>query len=123
MLGEIYLEQKDYARADESFTQVLGVKEWKPLWPQALYGRGECARAQKQFDKAAACYERIYVMYGGYAKWVPRAYFARAGCLVRMGKIREARETLEEMLKVPDIDQAPEAADARALLEELKQRV
>jgi tetratricopeptide (TPR) repeat protein len=123
MLGDLYLERKDWAKADEMYTQVLGVKEWKPLWPPALYGRGEVARGQKQFDKAAAFYERIYVLYAGHARWVPKAYVARAECLRRLGEIKNARETLEEMLKVPEIDQAPETPEAKAMLEDLKQRV
>ncbi|NQU40409.1 MAG: tetratricopeptide repeat protein, partial [Lentisphaerae bacterium] len=117
LLGHIYAQQRQYPKADQVFKDVLGVKEWKTLWPEALYGRGECAFAQRRFDQAAAFYERIYLMYGHYADWTARAYYRRAECLKRLFQAEKAREVLEEMVTLSSLEGQPEMEKARAWLQ------
>ena len=93
---------------------------WRQWWPAALYGRGENARGRKDYRAAAACYERIYVLYAGHVSWCAKAYLARAECLRELHEGQKAVETLDEMLRLPDLQQQPEIEAARKLHEQLK---
>ena len=120
MLGKLYMQQKKYKEADEAYKNVLGVKEWRALWPEALYGRGEVAFEQRKFAEATAYYERIYVMYAHYKDWAAKGYLKRAESLKRLYQYEKAAEVIEEMLKDAEIAKLPEAQAARTLLSSLK---
>jgi TolA-binding protein len=121
LLGELYSKQNKYAEADECYKSVLGVRDWRgPLWPAAIYGRGECARQQRNYEQAAAYYERIYLMYSQYREWTAKAYLARSDCLVRIRQYQKAAETLAEMVASQDLQDLPEMEEARKKLQELK---
>lgn len=122
MLGDIYMKMNKFSEADECYKSILSVKEWKGLWPPALFGRGECARLQKNFEQACAYYERIYVMYSKYAQWSAKAYLARAECLTRLQLYTKATETLQEMLANPDYKLLPEFPEAEQRLSSLVKR-
>jgi TolA-binding protein len=120
LLGEIHLKARRFDEADKAYTDILGVKEWRSLWPAALYGRGETALQKREYAKASAYFERIYVMYSGHLDWTAKAYVARAECLVRLFERRKAADTLAEMLALPELAARPEADKARELLAKLK---
>ena len=86
------------------------------MWPEALYGRGFAAMQDRQYMKASAYFERIYLMYSGYRAWVGKAYLRRADCLERMGDAGKARETLEAMVADPACEDLPELNEARKRL-------
>jgi tetratricopeptide (TPR) repeat protein len=119
-LGWLYLEREDYEQSDECFKQVLGVKAWKPNWPEALYGRGEAHFEQNEFAEASAYYERIYIMYSRYTKWAAKAYYKKALCLQKMYQPQKSKEVIDEMLSNPEIAVTPEADQAKELLKKLK---
>ena len=58
-LGELYTMQGKTAEADECYKDVLGVRDWRPLWPRALFGRGACAEKKGEWLKAAAYVARM----------------------------------------------------------------
>lgn len=122
-LGRLYREKEQYDKADAAYKDVVGVKEWKPRWPEALYGRGEVARAQRKWDQAAAYFERIYVLYTGAKDWSAKAYLARAECLGRLLMHAKAVETLDEMLNNPQLQGTPEAEQAKELRDKMKARM
>ncbi len=120
MLGNLYIDKRDYKKAEDCFKDVLSVREWKgPLFPAALYGRGEAARKQNQYERACAYYERIYLLYSHYTQWTAKAYLQRAKCLGRLYKLDKAKETLTQMLSVSDLADTPEGKEARKLLRSL----
>lgn len=118
-LGGIYTALGKGEEADECYKQVLGVREWRPLWPAALFGRGQCAEGQQEWLKAAAYYERIYVMYSGYREITAKAYLARAKSLRRGYEVGAAKETLRAMLANEDLKAYPEYEQAERLLSNL----
>jgi len=122
MLGDIYIKMGKYPEADECYKSILSVKEWKGLWPPALFGRGECARLLKNLEQACAYYERIYVMYSKFAQWSAKAYLARAECLTRLQLYSKATETLQEMIANPDYKAFPEYQEAEKALATLSRR-
>ena len=120
LIGDLRRQAGDWEAAETAYTSVLGVKGWRQWWPAALYGRGENARGRKDYRAAAACYERIYVLYAGHVSWCAKAYLARAECLRELHEGQKAVETLDEMLRLPDLQQQPEIEAARKLHEQLK---
>lgn len=122
MLGDIYIKMSKLPEADECYKSILAVKEWRGLWPAALYGRGECARLQKNLEQACAYYERIYVMYSKFTQWSAKAYIARAECLSRLQLYSKATETLQEMIANPDYRALPEFKEAEQRLASLLKR-
>jgi tetratricopeptide (TPR) repeat protein len=121
MLGEIHKQKRQYAEADKFYKDILGVKEWRgPLWPRALYERGECARFQRKFQEASAYYERIYLMYANYREWCAKAYIQRANCLVALDEREKARQTIEEMLSNKELAESKEGTEARELLKKIQ---
>jgi len=122
-LGRLYLKRKELEKADTAFKDVLGVKEWRQHWPEALFLRAEVAVANRKFETAAAYYERIYVMYSGARNFAARAYIERAKCLSRMYEHRKAMETLQELINSRDYEGMSEVGEAKELLEQLRRRV
>ena len=120
LLGQLYTEQRQYEEADACYKSVLGVKGWRNLWPEAIYGRGDCAYARRQYDVASAYYERIYLMYAHYRQWTAKAYLKRAESLRKLYQDQKAVEVLDEMLKIPGIDEFPETVEARVLVRKLR---
>jgi len=122
ILGRIYREQHKFDEADECFKSVLGVKSWRPHWPEALYNRGLCAEDHRDNLKATAYYERIYVMYSNYQDWTAKAYLQRAECLRKISMVDKAKETLDEMLSRNELKDYPEYAQAREMRNQLEGR-
>lgn len=120
LLGALHQQQRKFQEAEAAYRDVLGVKEWRALWPEALYGRGMNAMLSRKYLEACAYFERIYVLYAGHTAWAAKAYLRRAECLERLSERAKAVETLRELLAHPLAGSQPEeAAAARALLESL----
>lgn len=123
LLGEIYLRQKDYQEADLAYREITEYREWKKMWPAAIFGRAEVLSAQKKYKEASAFYERLYVLYSGHSDWAARAYLRRAQCLDRLFERQKAVEVLEEMIAQPELQATPEMEEARQLLANFKRQV
>ncbi len=70
---------------------------------QALFASGELLMDAGEPRKAAAYYERIYVVYGKYRGLVARAYWRRGEALEKLKLPREAREVYEELVGRDDL--------------------
>lgn len=116
-LGEIYRLQEEFDLSIEMFTLILSVKEWRgELWPRALLNIGDTHAANGAFEQAFGFYQRVYVMYIGFPEQASLAYLRSAEMLQRLGRVNEAKTTIEEMLSNRVISQTPAAQDARAML-------
>jgi TolA-binding protein len=115
LLGQLYIEQGKFKEADECYKSVLGVKGWRNLWPEALYGCGESSFGQRKYDVASAYYERIYLMYSHYREWAAKAYLRRAECLHKLYQDGKALEVIAEMKKDPNMQGMPELKKADKL--------
>ncbi|NOY00907.1 MAG: tetratricopeptide repeat protein [Verrucomicrobia bacterium] len=70
---------------------------------QALFEFGELLMSAGEPRKAAAYYERIYVVYGKYRKLVARAYLRRGEALEELALHAEALEVYEELAGRTDL--------------------
>ena len=119
--GDALRLQGRYEKAISVYEEVLAVREWRgALTPQVLFALGSCRQALGQWAEAFACFQRIYVLYGGYPVWVAKGYVQSLVCLDELGEREEEMvRTCEEMLRVPALAAYPEAETARAYLRRL----
>lgn len=122
-IGRLHAVAGRHEESDQAYQDLLGVREWRSYWPEALYGRGENARAAREYERASAFYERIYVLYSGSEDWTAKAYLARAECLQEMNEIQKATEVLDEFLAQHTLEGLPEYATAKTLLQRLRRRL
>ncbi len=119
-IGDIHRSREAYDKAEEVYTLILSVKEWRgELWPRALLKLGDTHNEAGDPTKAFGFYQRVYVLYGGYPEQAATAYYRSALMLQKLGKVQEARDTLREMLEQPALASRPIAQDARALMTRL----
>jgi TolA-binding protein/predicted hydrocarbon binding protein len=111
---------KDYDGAVEQYNRFLSVREWRgPLTPQVIYWIGMCRYEQGRFEEAFAFFQRVYVLYGGYAEWTSKAYEGSANCLRKLGRQPELVKTLKEMVGNAAVAATPEGRRAKAELSKL----
>jgi TolA-binding protein len=116
-LGDVYRKVDETDKALETYTLILSVKEWRgELWPQALLKIGDTHAEKDEFNKAFGFYQRVYVMYLGYPEEAGEAYYKSALMLSKLGKDKEAKDTINEMLEQETLAGLPVAADARTFM-------
>jgi len=76
---------------------------------QALFEFGEILMSEGDPRKAAAYYERIYVVYGKHKELVARAYWRRGEALEKMSLRKEALEVYGELAEREDLSACDEA--------------
>lgn len=120
-MADCDLALKKFPEAIAHFQEVLQVKEWRgPLWPECLYGIGECLSAEGKLREAYAYYQRIYVLYGGYPAWAAKAYLRCAEISEKLALKTDAIRTLGELLANKSLSKQPEYAEAQRKLETLQ---
>ena len=125
MMGDIYLEKKEYDKAESCYKDILAVKEWKgKLWPRALYGTAQSLIGRREYAKACVPLERIYIMYSFYKSWCAKAYLERARCLEKLREYRKAAAVLREMMKYKDdFSKFKEWSEAKTELRKLERKI
>jgi len=116
MKGQIYLRQKDYKLAKETFEDVLKEKAWRgEPHAQAGYYLAATEEAQGNLLQAAALYQRAYMTYKGHAKgvWAAEAYMGCARCLQALGRENDRRNTLRALLFDKYVNTLPQAEIAK----------
>jgi hypothetical protein len=93
-LGELYKDQKQYAKAREAFDHAIAARSDSP---HTFYFRGQCALAQGDFPAAISDLERVV---GGDRKF---DYYRAAGLLAdayaRTGDLERSRPLFEEVIQ------------------------
>ncbi len=118
--GDVFRLQKDYERALEAYKEVLAIREWRgPLTPEALYCSGICKFELGEIEEAFAYFQRIYVLYEDYTRWVAPAYAKSIECLELLGGHEaDIIKTCKEMLANEAVADTPEGEAARKRLQE-----
>ncbi len=111
---------KQYDAAVTTYNELFAVREWRgPLTPESLYWIGYCLELQGKSGEAFAFFQRVYVLYEGYAHWTAKAYEGSVRCLEKLGRRDDMLKTLREMLSKAEIAATPEGKQAQALLTKL----
>jgi TolA-binding protein len=111
---------KQYDAAVKTYSELFAMREWRgPLIPESLYRIGCCLESQGKSDEAFAFFQRVYVLYEGYADWSAKAYEGSVRCLEKLGRRDDVLKTLREMLANADIAATPEGQRAEVLLNKL----
>jgi TolA-binding protein len=112
-------------RLDEAaklFEEVASVKAWRgEATAQALYMLGDIEAKRGDQNKAIAYYQRVYVAYQKYPRWMAKAYIESARAFEKLGKTQEAINTYREMVHNEKIADLGEVEEARKRLTELGQ--
>ncbi len=110
-------------RDDEAkpiFELVAQTREWRgEPTAESVFSLGEIQRKKGNWAEANAFYQRVFVTYRKFTKWVAKSYLQSAEMFVKLGKNQEAMKTLSEMLRDEKLAQLPEAATARERLKQL----
>ena len=113
---------KKYPEAAKIFETVAGIKEWRgEATAESLYFLGRIAQETKNYAKAIAYYQRIFLTHQKYPKIVAKAYMDSAMCFRELGKSTEAKNTYAEMLRNEKLKAAkvPELAEAQKQFDQL----
>ncbi len=111
---------KQYDAAVKTYNELFAVREWRgPLIPESLYWIGCCLASQGKTEEAFAFFQRVYVLYEGYADWSAKAYEGSVQCLEKLGRRDDMLKTLREMLANADISATPEGHRAQVRLNRL----
>jgi tetratricopeptide (TPR) repeat protein len=86
---------------------------------EALYMIGESHMAEQNPKLAIPYFQRIYVMHQRWRPWVAKAYRRSGEAFESMQDQLSARRTYQELATHPDLEEFPEATDAKARLEAL----
>jgi tetratricopeptide (TPR) repeat protein len=109
--------------SDKQYRYVVGNKQWKgEATAQSYIGLGDIEMKRRKYAEAIAYYQRVYIAYQKFPKYVAKAYLNSEEAFLQLGKKQEAINTLQEMLrneKLRDI-QAPELGEAQKRLTELQ---
>lgn len=124
---EITLERAEHLLATGApraaiakFEEVLANRAARgPLWPRALFGIATAYEELREYSKAIPYYQRIYVMYAGYADLTAKAYYYSGRCFERLNNIEAAINSYRELLSDPRLAACEEAAFARERLKHL----
>jgi tetratricopeptide (TPR) repeat protein len=65
--GDCHSEMKNYKKALESYLDAAAASENEMTTPMYLFKAGLCAEKEKDFEKAAECYQKIKDDYSSYA--------------------------------------------------------
>lgn len=108
--------------AAKIFEQIASTKEWRgESTAESLVSLGDIEVKRADFPKAIAYYQRVYVAWQKYPKWVARAYIESAHAFEKLGKSQEAVNTYREMLRNEKIADTREVLEARQRLSDLGQ--
>lgn len=119
--GDFLRESGNFKDAIAIYEGILQNKDWRgAIWPEAIYWIGECLYAQKEYQKAFAYFQRLYVLYLGYPEWAAKGYLMSGQCLEKLNDRNQTVTTYQEMLGNKDLESYPEYAQAKKRLEEIK---
>lgn len=111
---------KKYDEAKKIFEQIANTKEWRGhATANALRMMGEIEALNGKHEAAIAYFQRVFIAHQKWKDEMAKAYLLSAKSFIALGKREEAKTTLQEMLKRPDLQKEPEVKEAEKLLNTL----
>ncbi len=95
-------QQKEYEKAIEVYQALMshqgGVLS-PPIAARALYGLGNCYFKQGEFEEALVSYLKVVVLYYDFEDWVKKSIFSSGLCYERLGDLKRAKATYQELME------------------------
>ena len=111
-----------HQRAVEACQFVLASRDARgSSWAEALLIIASCAEKTGDPKKAAAYYQRIYVLYRAYPEILAKAYLGGGRCFEKLNMPSAAIKTYEEMVSRADLKDLPEMTEVRQRLAKLEE--
>jgi TolA-binding protein len=90
-----------------------------PQKAEALYRLGNLCMQAKDYPRAVAYFQRIYIMHSRWHDWTAKAYLSSGEAFEELNDVKAARKTYQEMTGLEELQALPETAKARERLEAL----
>jgi len=121
LAGDAAMYEGRYKVASQIYDEILKNRSWRgALTPEVLYNNGKCRQGLEQWSEAFMFFQRIFVLYGNYSKWVARAYLQSIICLDHIGeKENDMIKLYNEMKSVPELQLFPEIKETYNYLKKL----
>lgn len=111
---------KKYDDAKKLFEQISNTKEWRGhATANALRMLGEIEALSGKHEVAIPYFQRVFIAHQKWKDEVAKSYLLSAKSFVALGKRDEAKATLQEMVKRPDLQKEPEVKEGEKLLNTL----
>lgn len=111
---------KKYDDAKKIFEQISNTKEWRGhATANSLRMLGEIEALNGKHEVAIPYFQRVFIAHQKWKDEVAKSYLLSAKSFVALGKRDEAKATLQEMVKRPDLQKEPEVKEAEKLLNTL----
>ncbi|MDI1311007.1 tetratricopeptide repeat protein [Prosthecobacter sp.] len=108
---------KKYDEAKKIFEQVANTKEWRGhATANALRMLGEIEALQGKHEAAIAYFQRVFIAHQRWKDEMAKAYLQCTKSFQVLGKLDEAKKTLQEMVDRKDLEGQPEMKEAQKLL-------
>jgi TolA-binding protein len=113
-------------RLDEAkslFEQVASNRAWRgEATALSVFSLGEIQMRKQKYAEANAFYQHVFVAYQKYPAIQAKAYLKSGEAFENLGKIPEAVNTYNEMLRNPNLASFPEAQEVKQRLQNLVQK-
>jgi tetratricopeptide (TPR) repeat protein len=116
--AQLLWDERRYREAFEVLDEVLEGELPPRDKAEALMRYGELLTERREWLRATAYYERVYVAYGRFSDLVASAYAKRAELLERLKREREAGEVWGELARRQDLADTEEAVMAREWMDQ-----
>ena len=121
MLGQInklYADslrlQNRFELAIKEYENILKERDWKgSLTPEVLYWIGMSYYEMEKYEQSYQYFQRIYILYGNYKKWLKNAYIMSINCLDKIGNREDMiintynemiqNEIIQDSIKIKDL--------------------
>jgi len=111
---------KKFDDAKKIFEQISNTKEWRGhATANALRMLGEIEALNGKHEAAIAYFQRVFIAHQKWKDEMAKSYLLCAKSFVALSKREEAKATLQEMIKRPDLQTQPEIKEAEKLISTL----
>jgi TolA-binding protein len=103
--------------AKKAFEQIASVREWRgEITAESVFMVGQIFEKQGKTPEAIGRYQRVYVSYAKWIKWVAQAYIRSAECFEKIGDMKAVINTYKEMVGNKKLEKLPEYEVAKKRL-------
>jgi len=120
-IGGIHVQNGEYEKAREVYTQILRTPAWRgEPQAEALYELGMLNFERGDYGKARAFFERVYIGHAFFSEWAASSYLMDARALVAQGNREDAASVIDEAREMVALRETQAWADIQNLYLQLR---